>query len=445
MMGERLRVEDEILAYKKQQFESLERQLEHYQMIVQECIHQEQFDQLIEFINNESEPFIFSRSNKVVLDLMLSLEQMMKEEYPEHLATVYLIIGHCFYFYLNFENARTYYQLAASYAMEYQQFAVLSLSLNNYNASMFDTGNDRILWESSKYPSVFFVKHKGAYNKDFLVRFIGHIELSLRLGKNEYAYQIYNKYFEQIQYEITRRFELQLKGLKGDILTSLNKYDEALILYHDLLEICVKEVSYRDLIVTLYDRISMISQKLNDTQLSLEVQQTYDQFIKKLTIDKAYLQKHLVMSSSCLNFVDHNFPLNYEQFTREANDQLSHVPPEGLSVVIIDLNIREADWQLTNEILYCVNEKIQDALGERLLLKTRIDETTIGYLIRHTELGTEVLSAQAFQEVRELYPKETSPLTAIYFAAVNNVENHLTTYEQCRKLAYAYIYYEFYK
>lgn len=445
MMGEQLRVEDEILAYQKQQFDSLERQLEHYQTIVQECIHQERFDQLIEFINNESEPFIFSASNNAILDLMLSLEQLMKKEHPEHLATIYLNIGHCFYFYLNIEDAQKYFKLAASYAMEYQQFAVLSLSLNNYNVTISETCDDKILWESSKYPSVFWMKHKGTYNKDFLNRFIGHIELSLKLGKNDYAYQIYKKYFEQISFQLSPRFELQLKGLKGDILTSLNKYDEALALYHDLLKICVKEVSYRDFIAILYDRITTISRKLNDAQLSIEVQKSYDQFIEKLAIDKAYLQKHLAMSSSCLNFVDHNFPLNYEQFIVETNEQLSHAPQEGLSVVIIDLNIREANRQLTNEILYCVNEKIQDALGERLLLKTRIDETTIGYLVRHTELGTEVLSAQAFQEVRELYPKETSPLTAIYFAAVNNVENHLTTYEQCRKLAYAYIYYEFYK
>ncbi|MCH7321587.1 hypothetical protein LZ480_06735 [Solibacillus sp. MA9] len=444
-MKEQLRIEDEISEYKTRQFASIEQQFEQFQMIVHECIHQEQIEQLIQFITAEIEPFLFSTLNNEVLDLMFTIEPIIKEKYQENVAIIYLIMGHCSYFYMNFEEARKFYKLATSYAMEYKQFAVLSSSLNKYNSSMIETGIDRVLWESSKYPSIFWVKNKGACNKYFLVRIIAHIELSLKLEKNEYAYQIYNKYFEQIQIELTPRFKIQLESLKGDILNSLNKYDEALILYHKLLKICINEVSYRDLIVGLYERISVISQKLNDAQLPLELQQSYEQYFEQLHIDKEYLQKHLAMATSNSNYVNSSFPMSYDQFINEVNEHLSNASLEGLSLVIIDIKIREDDRQLENEILFCINEKIQDAFGDRRLLNTRIDETTIGYLVRESELGTEVQSERAFHEVRKLYPKEESPLSAIYFAAVNNAENNLTTYEQCRKLAYAYIYYEFYK
>ncbi|WP_274310039.1 hypothetical protein [Solibacillus daqui] len=445
-MKEQLRIEDEISEYKTKQFASIEQQYEQFQTIVHECIHQEKFEQLIQFINAEIEPFLFSTLNNEVLDLMITIEPIIKEKYQENVATIYLIMGHCFYFYMDFEDARNYYKLAMSYAMEYKQFGVLSSSLKKYNASMIETRIDSVLWESSKYPSIFWVKNKGAAcNKDFLVCIIAHIELSLKLEKNEYAYQIYNKYFEQIPFELTPRFKLKLESLKGDILNSLNKYNEALTLYHKLLKICINEVCYRDLIVGLYERISVISQKINDAQLPLEIQQSYDQYFKQLHIDKEYLQKHLAMATSNLNFVDSSFPMSYDQFINEVNELLNNASLEGLSLVIVDIKIREDDRQLENEILYCINEKLQDAFGDRRLLNTRIDETTIGYLVRKSELGTEVLSGRAFHEVRKLYPKEESPLAAIYFAAVNNAENNLTTYEQCRKLAYAYIYYEFYK
>lgn len=439
-----MQVEDEFFAYKNAHFDSIEQQYEHLQSIMHVYIQEEKFEQLSRLLEQEMEPFVFSKVSNLVINSLLEIEPIFNEKSKKHLAMIYTLIGHCYYFYSNKENAKDYYKMAVSFAMEYKDYYALSTALNNHNVLMLDNGSDEILWECSKYGSVFFVNSKRQYNKEFLIRFISHIRLSLRLGRIDYAQQIITKYFEDIPDDATPRFMIQLSLIKAEVLNANNRYEEALTIYHELFKKGIMDLTYRDLILICYERITLMYKSMNEQQLPQEIQRSFDQFFEQLKIDK-YMEKYLTMPLSKWNFKDDTFPLNYKEFIKQTNELLLNAPEEGYSLVVVDFKVNSDYAHMMKEILVCANDNLLAAFGEKEILHTRMDETSIAYLVSFSEEEAEVLSREALQKVRDVYPLDQNVLNVIYFAAVNHVENNLTTFEQCQKLANAYIYYEFYK
>src|SRR5690606_28608504 len=154
MMGKQLKAL-QLNHFRSQTFSSIDAHYEAYKEMFDVLIEEGNIQQLSDFLRFDSEPFILANSNLKILQLLLDKEQHFKDSLRECLSALYLVIGHCYYFSIDFEQAKKYYRLASSLALEDENYSLLSIAMNNYYATQMDELPKDIFWEISKLPAVF--------------------------------------------------------------------------------------------------------------------------------------------------------------------------------------------------------------------------------------------------------------------------------------------------
>lgn len=431
--------------YRLQTFTSMDSHYEAYTAMFKSLVEEGNVEKIGDFLRFDSEPFILANSNMKILQLLLDQEQHFKENLTECLALLYLVIGHCYYFSIDFEHAKKYYRLASSLALEDENFSLLSLAMNNYYATQMEELPKEIFWDISKIPAVFLKMGKPEDERFLLVRFITHIELSLQLGKEDYAEKLYNDYFAEYPFEKFSRIDLHVRVLRGKILFKNGKYECAIEVLHEVLLLCMKANSHKDLVQECYKFITRSYKLINEEILLKKMEQFQARFYRKIETDKRYMEKYIKTSTTNEYELDKSFISPFQQFQLAGTYLLNSVKDEGYTLVLVDCKVVATENEKLNEIIHLINNEMMKELKQVIISSTRIDASTIGYIIQLSEECTDTLCAKVFYKIREHYPKNSSVLEAIYFASVNNKENNIPNYQKCMDLAYAYIYYEIYK
>ncbi|MGN7477282.1 dehydrogenase [Solibacillus silvestris] len=444
-MGEHLKTIHQLEHYRSQSFISLEAQYEAFKRMFGCCVHEGNIETINDFIRFDSEPFILSNSNMKVLQFLVEQEWYFKQNLKECLAVLYLVIGHCHYFNINLEQAKKYYRIASNYALQYENYSLLSLAMNNYNASQIDKLPDDVFWDISKIPAIFLKLGTANDEQYLIVRFIAHIEISLKLDKVQYAENIFSKYFTDYEFKKDSRVDLQVRVLRGKIHFQKGEYELAIEILHEVLVICMEMNFNKDLVQVCYNLITKSYKMLNEESLSRKMEQYQARFQRRLETDKRYIEKYIKTFNDKEHEGDEYFTAPLPRFKLDGECLLSDIANDGYTLVLVDCKVRANGKDALNDIIYLINDKMMLEMKEFIIASTRIDNSTIGYIIRLQEQFTDTLCAKVFHKIREHYPKNDSVLEAIYFAAVNNKENGLHSYEKCLDMAYAYIYYELYK
>lgn len=329
--------------------------------------------------------------------------------------------------------------------MEDENYALLSLAMNNYFATQMDQLPKEIFWDISKIPAVFLKMGKPEDDRFLLVRFITHIEMSLQLGKVDYAEKLFNDYFKEYPFEKFSRIDLHVRVLRGKILFENGRYECAIEVMHKVLLLSMKANSHKDLVQECYKYITRSYKLINEKILLKKMEQYQSRFYRKIETDKRYMEKYIKTSTTNDFELDKSFISPLQQFHLTGTYLLNSVKDEGYTLVLVDCKVVATEKEKLNEIIHLINEEMMRVMKDVIITSTRLDESTIGYIIQLSENCTDTLCAKVFYKIRESYPKNSSELEAIYFASVNNKENSLTSYQKCLDLAYAYIYYEIYK
>ncbi|MGE7981642.1 dehydrogenase [Solibacillus sp. NPDC093137] len=431
--------------YRSQTFSSIDAHYEAYIAMLETLVVEANIEKVNAFLRFDSEPFILANSNMKILQLLLDTEQHIKENLKGCLASLYLVIGHCYYFSIDFEQAKKYYRLASSFALEDENFSLLSLAMNNYYATQMDELPKDIFWDISKIPAVFLKMGNPEDERFLLVRFITHIELSLQIGKVEYAKKLFNDYFEEYPFEKFSRIDLHVRVLRGKILFENDRFECAIEVLHEVLLLCMKANSHKDLVQECYKYITQSYKLINEETLLKKMEQYQARFYRKIETDKRYMEKYIKTSITNEFELDKSFISPLQQFQLAGTYLLKSTKDAGFTLVLVDCKVVESEKEKLNEIIHLINLEMMKEMKEVIITSTRLDESTIGYIIQLSEKCTDTLCAKVFYKIREHYPKNESVLEAIYFASVNNKENNLPSYQKCLDLAYAYIYYEIYK
>lgn len=444
MMGERLKALQPD-PFRSRTSTSVDTHYEAYKAKFEAFIEEENIEKLSHFLRFDSEPFISANSNFEILQLLLDKEQHFKGNLRECLSSLYLVIGHCYYFSIDFEQAKKYYRLAGSFALEDENLSLLSVAMNNFYATQMDELPKEIFWNISKIPAVFLKMGNPEDERFMLVRFITHIELSLQIGKVEYAKKLFNDYFEKYPFEKFSRIDLHVRVLRGKFLFENGRYECAIEVLHEVLLLCMKANSHKDLVQECYKYITRSYKLINEETLLKKMEQYQARFYRKIETDKRYMEKYIKTSETNEFELDKRFISPLQQFQLAGSYLLKSTKDTGYTLVLVDCKVVENEKEKLNEIIHLINEEMTDEMKEVIITSTRLDESTIGYIIQLSEECTDTLCAKVFYKIREYYPKNESVLEAIYFASVNNKENKLQSYQKCLDLAYAYIYYEIYK
>ncbi|MEK4386157.1 dehydrogenase [Solibacillus sp. FSL W7-1464] len=444
MMGKQLKAL-QLNHFRSQTFSSIDAHYKAYIAMLETLVAEGNIEKVNAFLRFDSEPFILANSNIKILRLLLDKEQHFKENLRECLSTLYLVIGHCYYFSIDFEQAKKYYRLASSLALEDENYSLLSIAMNNYYATQMDELPKDIFWEISKLPAVFLKMGNHEDHRFMLVRFITHIELSLQLGKVQYAEKLFNEYFKEYPFEKFSRIDLHVRVLRGKILFKNEQYECAIEVLHEVLLLCMKANSHKDLVQECYKYITRSYMLINEETLLKKMEQYQSRFYRKIETDKRYMEKYIKTSVTNEYELDKSFISPLQQFQLAGTYLLNSVKDSGYTLVLVDCKVVATEKGKLNEIIHLINEEMMKEMKEFIITSTRLDESTIGYIIQLSETCTDTLCANVFYKVREHYPKNNSVLEAIYFASVNNKENNLPSYQKCLDLAYAYIYYEIYK
>lgn len=431
--------------YRSQTFTSIDSHYEAYLTMFKSLIQEGNIEKLNDFLRFDSEPFILANSNMKILQLLLDQEQHFKDNLKGCLATLYLVIGHCYYFSIDFEQAKKYYRLVGSFALEGGNFSLLSVAMNNYYASQMDELPKDIFWDISKIPAVFLKMGKPEEKRFLLVRFITHIEMSLQLGKVDYAEKLYKDYFAEYPFEKFSRIDLHVRVLRGKILYKNRRYECAIEVLHEVLLLCMKSNSHKDLVQECYKFITRSYKLINEEILLKKMEQYQARFYRKIETDKRYMEKYIRTSTSNEYELDKNFISPFQQFQLAGTYLLNSIKEEGYTLVLVDCKVVANEKEKLQGIIHLINDEMMKEMKQVIISSTRIDASTIGYIIQLSEECTDTLCAKVFYKIREYYPKNSSVLEAIYFASVNNKDNNLPSYQKCLDLAYAYIYYEIYK
>lgn len=431
--------------YRSQTFTSLDAHFEAYRAMFKSLIDEGNIEKIGDFLRFDSEPFVIANSNLKILQLLLDQEEHFKENLKKCLAQLYIIIGHCYYFSIEFVQAKKYYRLASSLALEDENYALLSLAMNNYYATQMDELPKEIFWDISKIPAVFLKMGKPEDDRFLLVRFITHIEMSLQAGKVDYAEKLFNDYFKEYPFEKFSRIDLHVRVLRGKILFENGRYECAIEVMHKVLLLSMKANSHKDLVQECYKYITRSYKLINEEILLKKMEQYQARFYRKIETDKHYMEKYIKTSITNDFELDKSFISPLQQFHLAGTYLMNCVKDLGYTLVLVDCKVVATEKEKLNNILHLINEEMMSVMKDVIITSTRLDESTIGYIIQLTENCTDTLCAKVFYKIREYYPKNSSVLEAIYFASVNNKENSLTSYQKCLDLAYAYIYYEIYK
>ncbi|WP_079527025.1 dehydrogenase [Solibacillus isronensis] len=431
--------------YRSQTFSSIDAHYEAYTAMFESLVEEGNIEKVKDFLRFDSEPFILSNSNLKILQLLLDAEQHIKQNLKGCLASLYLVIGHCYYFSIDFEQAKKYYRLASSFALEDENLSLLSVAMNNYYATQMDELPKDIFWDISKIPAVFLKMGNPEDERFMLVRFITHIELSLQIGKVEYAKKLFNDYFKEYPFEKFSRIDLHVRVLRGKFLFENGRYECAIEVLHEVLLLCMKANSHKDLVQECYKFITQSYKLINEETLLKKMEQYQARFYRKIETDKRYMEKYIKTSTTNEFELDKSFISPLQQFQLAGTYLLKSTKDTGYTLVLVDCKVVENEKEKLNEIIHLINEEMMEEMKEVIITSTRLDESTIGYIIQLSEECTDTLCAKVFYKIREHYPKNESVLEAIYFASVNNKENKLPSYQKCLDLAYAYIYYEIYK
>ncbi|MEK3765972.1 dehydrogenase [Solibacillus sp. FSL K6-4121] len=445
-MVERVKTIHELEIYRSQPFPSQEAQYEGFESIFTYIIQKGDAETINDFILLESKPFILSHDyNMKLLQYLMNQEPYFKDNLKECLAVLYLVIGHCYYFSLDFEKAKNYYKIASSYALQFENYSVLSIAMNNYTAAQKEVLPSDVLWQLSKLPAVFFKMGSEYDERYFITRFIAHIEISLQLNKVQYAESLYNSYFTGYEVEKDSRIDLHIRVLRGKIHYQKGEYETAIELLHEVLIVCMNLKRNKDLVQECYTFITDSYKMLNEDSISREMEQFHALFYRKIETDKRYMEKYIKAAYDNEYEQDEHFLSPLSRFKLAGKCLLSNVENDGHTLVLVDCKILTCEEESISEILYLINDEMMKAMKQEIITSTRIDASTIGYIIQLSEQETDELCAKVFAKIREQYPRNGSVLEAIYFASVNNKENNLANYQKCLDLAYAYIYYELYK
>lgn len=444
-MGKHLKSLQQLDHYRSQTFTSIDAHYEAYIAMLESLVKEGNIEEVNAFLRFDSESFILANSNMRILQMLLDTEQYFKENLKGCLASLYLVIGHCYYFSIDFEQARKFYQLASSLALEDEDYSLLSIAMNNYYATQMDELPKDIFWDISKIPAVFLKMGNPEDQRFMLVRFITHIELSLQIGKVEYAEKLFNDYFEEYPFEKFSRIDLHVRVLRGKILFKNGRYECAIEVLHEVLLLCMKANSHKDLVQECYKYITKSYKLINEETLLKKMEQYQARFYRKIETDKRYMEKYIKTSTANEFELDTRFISPLQQFRLAGTYLLNSIKDTGYTLVLVDCKVVDTEKEKLNEIIHLINEEMMKEMKEVIITSTRLDESTIGYIIQLSEECTDTLCAKVFYKIREQYPKNKSALEAIYFASVNNKENNLPSYQKCLDLAYAYIYYEIYK
>ena len=431
--------------YRSQTFLSIDAHFEAYKAMFDSLVEEGNIKKVNDFLRFDSEPFILANSNLNILQLLLDNEQYFKENFKGCLASLYLVIGHCYYFSIDFEQAKKYYQLTSSLALEDENYSLLSFAMNNYYATQMDELPKDIFWDISKIPAVFLKMGNPEDHRFMLVRFITHIELSLQLGEVDYAKKLFNDYFKEYPFEKFSRIDLHVRVLRGKILFNNGRYECTIEVLHEVLLLCMKANSHKDLVQECYKYITRSYKLLNEESLLKKMEQYQARFYRKIETDKRYMEKYIKTTTTNEFELDERFISPLQQFQLAGTYLLNSTKDTGYTLVLVDCKVVETEKEKLNEIIHLINEEMMNELKDVIITSTRLDESTIGYIIQLSEKCTDTLCAKVFCKIRSQYPRNDSVLEAIYFASVNNKENNLPSYQKCLDLAYAYIYYEIYK
>lgn len=445
-MVERVKTIHELEIYRSQPFPSQEAQYEGFEAIFTYIIQKGDVETINEFIYLESKPFILSHDyNMKLLQYLMDQEPYFKDNLKECLAVLYLVIGHCYYFSLDFEKAKNYYKIASSYALQFENYSVLSIAMNNYTSAQKEVLPSDVLWQMSKLPAVFFKMGSEYDERYFITRFVAHIEISLQLNKVQYAESLYNRYFTGCEVEKDSRIDLHIRVLRGKIHYQKGEYETAIELLHEVLIVCMNLKRNKDLVQECYTFITDSYKMLNEDSISREMEQFHARFYRKIETDKRYMEKYIKAAYNNEYEQDEHFLSPLSRFKLAGKCLLSNVDNDGHTLVLVDCKILTCEEGIISEILYLINDEMMKEMKQEIITSTRIDASTVGYIIQLSERDTDELCEKVFAKIREQYPRNGSVLEAIYFASVNNKENNLANYQKCLDLAYAYIYYELYK
>lgn len=444
-MVERLKTIHQLEFYRSQPFPSHEAQYEGFETIFTYIIQKGDAETINDFILLESQPFILSNHNMKLLQCLMDQEPYFKDNLKECLAVLYLIIGHCYYFSLNFEQAKNYYKIASSYALKFENYTLLSIAMNNYNSAQKEVLPSDVLWQMSKIPAVFFKMGSVIDERYFITRFIPHMEISLQLNKVQYAERLLTSYFTGYDVEKDSRIDLQVRVLRGKIHYQKGEYETAIELLHEVLLVCMNLNSHKDLVQECYTFITDSFRMLNEDSISRKMEQFQARFYRKIETNKRYMEKYIKVALNDEYAQDEYFLAPLSRFKLAGKCLLSNVDSVGHTLVLVDCKVLTNEEDSMNDILYLINDEMMKEMKHVIITSTRIDASTIGYIIQLPELVTDELCSKVFSRIREQYPRNDSMLEAIYFASVNNKENNLPNYQKCLDLAYAYIYYELYK
>ena len=214
---------------------------------------------------------------------------------------------------------------------------------------------------------------------------------------------------------------------------------------HEVLLLCMRANSHKDLVQECYKFITQSYKLINEETLLKKMEQYQARFYRKIETDKRYMEKYIKTSTTNEFELDKSFISPLQQFQLAGTYLLNSTNDTGYTLVLVDCKVVENKKEKLNDIIHLINDEMMNEMKEVIITSTRVDESTIGYIIQLSEKCTDTLCEKVFYKIREHYPKNDSVLEAIYFASVNNKENNLPSYQKCLDLAYAYIYYEIYK
>lgn len=441
---EQLLGESHIDKFEKQQFASLEEQLQCYMETVDLYFERQQFAELAEFLLYCSGSLLTSKYMQDLLYYYYELLPKVQEHCPQILDMMYTLLGHCYFISRNYEEAKSYYHLASSHAMEMDNYQLLSITLNNLNVMDYAQVPAEITFEKSTMPSVFFLMTEPRDPKILLIRLIGHIELAVDLKRIDYANQVFERHFSTSPFEKNSRQDIQLQAVKGMILYERGCYEEALLQFHKPFIYCVGHKIHQDLILYLYNNLKCCYEKLGQTMNIAQLTATKDRTLQKLFFQ---LPSPKVMQQQMNPSVysEAHFTHDAKTFELLADEAIEKTENSSISLIVVDLDMKSEFQECLEAFVEFIHEHMQETFSHNLVLSARMDRSRLSYIVPLAESECDALCNTLYQKIKAQFTGNQKVYETVYFVSINNVERGLTSYEQCRDTANALIYYELYK
>lgn len=388
-------------------------------------------------------PLVISDRNYEIFYLLKELEPYFTRQAKHLLALYYRLLGHCLYFRFEYEKANSYYKLAISHSLENKDYFGVATAMNNFALNRLHTlPADIGLTIAKSIPLI--LKNDNNYTMNELIsKLFFYIEFAILHGKAHYVETLLNSIVDGEYVKGHERYEMQLKILQSVLWKSKGELTKAKSLYIEVLQRCVEKKAHHDLLLHVYKEIVNLKMTMENLQLDQSVHEAVNQLERSLKEESQLMLKYFEKDQQLKPLKNSRvIGMKLEQFEYVASLHLQNVDGEGNSFVLIDCSLTTPNSKEMFNILTLLNAEMIAQFKEQILVGTMIDESSLGYIIPLSEAEIDRCIYHVFDRVRASYPKEESILKAMYFASVNNKENHMTSVEDCLNLAYAYIYYE---